>query len=323
MLRQAQHERIRGLPHESIDGALHDPEDRTSLAVLIPFAIVTLIWGSTWLVIRDQIAVVPGLWSVAYRFALAGAAMAGLAVVRRERFPADAAGLGFAAGLGVAQFTLNYSFVYAAEAHITSGLVAVVFALLLPNALLGRLVLGQRLSARLLLGSGVAMTGVALLIVQQARSDPSGPHQTVLGVALTGAAILAASCANVAQGTAVAKRYPMTAMLAIAMLIGAVVDAALAWITVGPPVLPPTMRYLAGVAYLALAGSALAFSLYYRVLRVIGPARAAYASVIVPVIAMLLSTLFEGYRWTALAIAGAMLTGVGLVVALSARKPER
>ncbi|MGI4730965.1 MAG: DMT family transporter [Janthinobacterium lividum] len=306
MIRQAQHERERG-------------EAGTNLAVLIPFGIVTLIWGSTWLVIRDQIAVVPGLWSVAYRFALAGGAMAVLAIARRERFPNDAAGLGFAAGLGVAQFTLNYSFVYAAEAHITSGLVAVVFALLLlPNALLGRLVLGQRLSARLLAGSGVAMAGVALLILQQARSDPSGPHETVLGVALTGAAILAASCANVAQGTAVAKRYPMTAMLACAMLIGAAVDAAVAWLTVGPPVLPPTARYLAGVAYLALAGSALAFSLYYRVLRVIGAARAAYASVLVPVIAMLLSTLFEGYRWSALAVAGAVLTGVGLVVALSA-----
>ena len=319
MLRQAQHERIRGTQHEG-----EKRQEQVAFAVLIPFAVVTLIWGSTWLVIRDQIAVVPGLWSVAYRFALAGAAMAGLAVVRRERFPADASGLGFAAALGVAQFTLNYSLVYAAEAHITSGLVAVVFALLLlPNALLGRLVLGQRLSARLLAGSGVAMAGVALLIVQQARSDPSGPHQTVLGVALTGAAILAASCANVAQGTAVASRYPMTAMLAVAMLIGAAVDAALAWITVGPPVLPPTVRYVAGVAYLALAGSALAFSLYYRVLRVIGPARAAYASVIVPVIAMLLSTLFEGYRWTALAVAGAVLTGAGLVVALSARKPAR
>ena len=320
MTRQARREWI----ERAKGDAEAEPTAATGLAVLISFATVTLIWGSTWLVIRDQITVVPGLWSVTYRFALAGVVMAGLAIVRRERFPADGAGLAFAAMLGVAQFTLNYSLVYAAEAHITSGLVAVVFALLLlPNALLGRLILGQRLSAQLLAGSGVAMAGVALLIVQQARADPGGPHETVLGVALTAGAILAASCANVAQGTAVAKRYPMAAMLACAMLIGAVVDAGLAWATVGPPVLPLGARYLAGVAYLALAGSALAFSLYYRVLRVIGPARAAYASVLVPVIAMLLSTLFEGYAWSALAVAGAGLTGVGLMVALSARRPAR
>ncbi|WP_174296616.1 DMT family transporter [Sphingomonas bacterium] len=297
---------------------------RQGTAILIPFAVVTLIWGSTWLVIRDQIAVVPGLWSVAYRFALAGAAMGLLALARRERFPADAAGLGFAGALGVTQFTLNYTFVYAAEAHIASGLVAVVFALLLlPNALLGRLVLAQRLSARLLVGSGVAMAGVALLIVQQARADPSGPHETLVGVVLTIGAILAASCANVAQGTAVARRYPMTATLALAMLAGAAVDAGLAMTVAGPPPFPASWRYWAGVAWLALAGSALAFSLYYRVLRVIGTARAAYAGVLVPVIAMLLSTLFEGYRWSALAVTGAVLTGIGLLVALSARRPAR
>ena len=81
--------------------------------------------------------------------------------------------------------------------------------------------------------------------------------------------------------------------------------------------------YLAGVLYLGLFGSAIAFTLYFGVLRVIGPAKAAYSSVIVPVIAMLLSTLFEGYRWTPLAIGGGVLTLIGLVIALRARRPAR
>lgn len=293
-------------------------------AILIPFALVTLIWGSTWLVIRDQIAVVPGLWSACYRFALAGAAMAMVAIVRRERFPRDATGLGFVALVGVTQFCLGYDLVYLAEAHITSGLVAVVFALLLlPNALLGRLVLGQRLGGRVLAGSAVAMAGVGLLIVHQARGDPGGAHETLLGVGYTLASILAASIGNVAQGTQVARRYPLVATVALAMLVGAAADAALAWRVAGPPVVEHRWGYAAGIVWLALAGSAVAFTLYYRVVRTIGPARAAYAGVVVPVIAMLLSTLFEGYRWSALAGAGAVLTGIGLVVALSARSPAR
>ena len=307
-----------------MSGAVPARPASASLAILLPFALVTLIWGSTWLVIRGQIAHVPAQWSVCWRFLVAGLVMAAIALVRRERFPRDPRGLGFALLIGLTQFTLNFNFVYAAEAHITSGLVAVVFALLLvPNALLARLVLGQRLGRQLLLGSAIAVAGVALLILREARADPGGPHATVLGVALTLAALAAASVSNVAQGTATARAYPMIATLAVAMLAGAAIDAAVALAVVGPPRFAWHWGYVAGTLYLAGFASALAFPLYYRVLRVIGPAKAAYSSVLVPVIAMALSTLFEGYRWSALAAAGAALTVVGLVVALSARRPAR
>ena len=296
----------------------------TRASILVPFAIVTLIWGSTWIVIRDQIHVVPAGWSVTYRFLVAGAAMAAWAAFRRESFRIGAGGFAFAAAIGLLQFCLNFNFVYRAEAFVTSGLVAVVFAMLLvPNAALARVFLGQRMGRQLLIGSAVAMAGVALLFVQEARSDPHGPGTALTGIAWTLAAILSASCANVLQATERAKRYPMAATLAVAMLIGAAVDAVVAWSISGPPVVEHRWGYWAGIVYLGLAASALAFPLYYRVLRTIGPAKAAYSSVIVPVIAMLLSTLFEGYRWSPLATGGALLAGAGLVVALSARRPNR
>jgi len=296
----------------------------TRARILIPFAIVTLIWGSTWLVIRDQISVVPASWSVTYRFLLAGLAMLAFARAKGERVRLDAAGWLFAVAVGTLQFVLNFNFVYRAEAFITSGLVAVVFALLLvPNALLARLFLGQRLGRQLLVGSGIAMAGVALLFVHEVRSDPHGPATALTGIGWTLLAILSASCANVLQATRTAKRYPMLPTLAVAMLIGAGLDAVFAFVTVGPPVVEMRIGYLLGILYLALFASALAFPLYYGVLRVIGPAKAAYSSVIVPVIAMLLSTLFENYRWSPLAAGGAALAGAGLVVALTARRPAR
>ncbi|HET9510705.1 MAG TPA: DMT family transporter, partial [Sphingomonas sp.] len=105
-----------------------DRPQSTRLSVLIPFAIVTAIWGSTWIVITGQLGVVPPSWSVAYRFALGGVTMLVWALIRRDRLALDARGLGFAAALGVMQFVLNFNFVYRAEQHVTSGLVAVVFA---------------------------------------------------------------------------------------------------------------------------------------------------------------------------------------------------
>ena len=296
----------------------------TRAAILIPFAIVTLIWGSTWLVIRDQLGVVPASWSVAYRFLVAGTALTIWAIVKRERFAFDVRGWMFIAALGAAQFVLNFNFVYRAEQFVTSGLVAVVFALLLvPNALFARIFLGQRLGRQLMLGSLVAMAGVTLLFLHEARSDPRGTATALTGIAFTFCGVLSASAANVMQATETAKRYPMIATLALAMLFGAAIDASYAWITTGPPVFDMRAAYVAGILYLGLAASALAFPLYFSVIRVIGPAKAAYSSVIVPVIAMLLSTLFESYRWSLLAGAGAALAGVGLVIALMARRPAR
>jgi drug/metabolite transporter (DMT)-like permease len=296
----------------------------TRLKVLIPFGIVTLIWGSTWFVIRDQVSSVPVSWSVTYRFLTAGIAMAVIALIRRERLTLDARGWRFVAALAIAQFCLNFNFVYRAEEHITSGVVAVVFALLLvPNAVFARLFLGQRMGAQLIVGSGVAMGGIALLFLHEIRAAPSGGAEAMIGIGFALAAVLSASIANVLQATPTAKLYPMIPTLAVAMLMGAGFSAAFAWAVNGPPVIEMRPVYLGGILYLGLFGSAVSFPLYFGVLRIIGPAKAAYSSVIIPVIAMLLSTLFEGYRWSLLAGSGAALTGIGLIIALRARRPAR
>jgi drug/metabolite transporter (DMT)-like permease len=122
------------------------------------------------------------------------------------------------------------------------------------------------------------------------------------------------------QASSHGRRQPMGAMLAVAMLIGAAGDALFAWTTDGPPRWDPRPEYWLGLAYLGVVASAVAFTLYFGVIRAIGPARAAYSSVIIPVIAMCFSTVFEGYRWSALAGFGAVLTLAGLVVALRSRR---
>ena len=291
--------------------------------VLIPFAISTLIWGSTWLVIRDQLGVVPPSWSVAYRFFIASAAMFVWARATGADLRLDRRGQLLALGFGVAQFVLNFNFVYRAEDHITSGLVAVVFALLLvPNAILSRAFLGNPISGRFYLGSAVALGGIAMLIAQQARVDASSGWDTILGVSLTLLGALSASVSNVMQATKQARALPMATLLAWGMLWGALIDAAIAFATTGYPIVEPRWTYAAGTLYLAVFASSIAFTAYFTALRAIGPARAAYSSVITPVIAMLLSTLFEGYRWTWLAAGGGALAAVGLLIALSAPRPE-
>ncbi len=303
---------------------MDSPPRSARLPILVPFAIVTLIWGSTWIVIRDQVALVPPSWSVSYRFAVAGIAMLAWGALRRERLGLDARGWAFALALGTAQFVFNFNFVYRAEQHITSGVVAIVYALLLvPNAILARLFLGQRMGRQLILGSAIAMAGVALLFIHEARLSPVGPHEAMIGIGLALAGVLSASIANVMQATGTAKAYPMAPTLGWAMLGGAAIDALFALATVGPPVIDARPAYFAGILYLGVLGSAVSFSIYFQLIRAIGPAKAAYTSVLIPVIAMCFSTALEGYRWSGLAVAGAVLVLAGLVVALKARRPNR
>lgn len=292
--------------------------------VALPFAVVTLIWGSTWIVIRGQLGDVPPSWSVTYRFLVASGTMFAVAAATRTPLRLGARDQLFLAAMGVAIFGLNFNFVYRAEAHVTSGLVAVTFALLIVyNSILGRIALGQPLSRPFLLGSAVAMAGVALLFAHELSAAPQGPHQVVLGVGLTLVGMAFASIANVMQATARAHRLPMAALLAWSSLWGALADAAWAWATIGPPRFDPSPSYVAGLLYLGMIASALAFTLYFGVIRAIGPARGGYVNVLTPFMAMAFSTAFEGYRWSAPAIVGCVLVIGGLVVAIRARSPAR
>jgi drug/metabolite transporter (DMT)-like permease len=207
-----------------------------------------------------------------------------------------------------------------AEHYITSGLVAVVFALLLvPNSALAWLFFRHRVSGRFLVGSAIALAGVALLFVQEMRISPLPARSILIGIGLTLLGVLAASAANVMQVAEGLRSRPIASILAWAMAYGVLVNAAIAWTTQGPPVVEWRIGYWAGLLYLGLLASALAFSFYFRIIRAVGPAKAAYSSVLVPVIAMAISTVAEGYVWSPLAAAGGLLALAGLVVALRSR----
>ncbi len=285
--------------------------------VAVPFALVTLIWGSTWIVIRDQLGTVPPSWSVTYRFGIAALAMFAIAAWRRERLMLDSRAMGFAALLGLAQFGFNFNFVYRAEAYITSGLVAVLFALLIvPNTLLGRLFLGTPLERKFLMGGAIALVGIGMMIAHEVDLANRGPDIVLAGTLLTLAGVLSASIANVMQGSQLAKAQPMATMVAWAMLFGTLADAAFAWATAGPPVWDARPGYWLGVLYLGIIGSAVTFPLYFGIIRAVGPGPAAWGSVLIPIIAMGFSTLIEGYVWSPLSVAGGIITLVGMVIAL-------
>jgi drug/metabolite transporter (DMT)-like permease len=290
--------------------------------VMLAFIIVTLIWGSTWLVIRGQLGVVAPAWSICYRFLIAAAAMFVYGAFARSPMRLDRAGIRLVSLIALTQFFLNYALVYHAEARVTSGVVAMIFALLIvPNALLARFFLGMPISRRFALGSIVSLVGLGFLFGHEVVHAASGGGPVALGIAMALVSVLVCGCANVLQASRPGRTLSPVPVMAWSMLIGSAMNALFGLVVAGAPTIDLDPAYLGGIVYLGLFGSAVTFPLYYLVIREMGPARAAYSSVLTPVIAMGLSTLFEGYRWSLAAVFGALLVLIGLLVALSARKP--
>jgi drug/metabolite transporter (DMT)-like permease len=303
-----------------VPGSENRPHALLRPGIAIPFLIVALIWGSTWFVIKTQIDAAPPFWSVAYRFLLATPAMFALAAIMRKPLAMPGKAHGLAMVVGLFQFCGNYAFVYQAELHLTSGIVALIIGMLLvPNAILGWWLLGQPITRRFVIGSAIALVGIALLLVNEARVAPIGGN-IALGAVLAVIAMLAACVANVVQAGPVGRSVPLVTLLGWSMLYGLLADVALAYAAEGMPVLPTATEFWAGTAWLAIVGSVITFPLYFELVRQLGAGRAAYNGVLVIVIAMLISTLLEGYVWTTLAIAGGVLAMAGLVVALRARQ---
>lgn len=289
--------------------------------IILSFSAVTLIGGSNWIVIRDQLGTVSPSWSVTYRFVIASAAMLVLAWVMRIPLRLKPRDHIFAFIVGATQFCLNFNFIYQAEQVVTSGLVALVFAMLVgPNALLAWLFLRQGVSMRFTFGTGVALVGLTLFLAPEVATSSAGREGTIVGLIFIVAGVFSASIANEMQATSRARSLPMISFLAWAMLWGALADAVWATIIAGPPTFDFRPSYVAGLLYLGVIASAVAFTLYFNIIRTIGPGRAAFSCVLVPIIAMALSTIFEDYRWSWTTACGAALTLLGLVISLNAHR---
>ncbi|WP_298470441.1 DMT family transporter [uncultured Erythrobacter sp.] len=295
-----------------------------SWRVILPFILTGSIWGSTWFVITGQIDGVPAAWSVFYRFALATPALFLVAFLMKRRLLLSRPEHMLAALVGIFQFSGNFLFVYHAELFVTSGIVAMMFGLLMvPNALFGRVFLGERTHRGFWIGSMIAIIGVSFLLVHEWRANPDAGvvgGNVALGIGLALLGILAASVANVIQANPTGRAVPMVSLLAWAMLYGTVFDLGFAALTAGPPPLPTNPEYWAGIVYLALIGSVVTFPLHYNLVREIGAGRTAYNSILTISVAMLISTLFEGYQWTWLTASGMVLAVIGMVLALRSKQ---
>lgn len=283
------------------------------------YAVVVLIWGTTWYAIKFQLGVVAPEISLVYRFGLAAICVFAYARVTGSPMRLSAREHGYVALQGLTLFCLNYWLTYQSTQFLTSGLVAVLFTgIILLNLINARLFFGTPVEARVLLAAGAGMLGVALLFLpelQSAMGDDSILHGALLALGATYLASLGNMAAmrntqsgmSVVTANAYGMAYGTAGLMAIALIRGTPVN------------FDPSWPYVISLLYLSLAGTSLAFGLYLVLLKRIGPSRAAYTSVLFPVVALAVSTLFEGYRWNLPAVIGLAVLVAGNALALGQR----
>jgi drug/metabolite transporter (DMT)-like permease len=271
------------------------------------FIITTLIWGSTWYAIELQLGVVHPIVSIAHRFALAGlAVLFGMGLAGRLK-PIAWRHQGFLLLQGLLLFSGNYVFIYTGTQTLPSGLVSVVFSMMvITNMFAGRVFLNLPLSWHIGLSGLGGVTGIAVIFAPEIERVSLG-DESLQAVILCFIGTCLASLGNIVAARNMRERLPALQCNMMSMLYGTVVLYVASLILGFPIEIEWNLRYLGSLAYLSFVGSVIAFWLYVTLIGEVGPSKAGYIALLTPIVALFISAVFEGYQWTWYATVGVML----------------
>ena len=282
----------------------------------ILYLITVLIWGSTWLAIEFQLGVVEPEVSIVYRYAFASIALFFYCKIRRLNLLFDLKSHLWFALLGTFLFCLNYVFAYRAQVHITSALAAIAFSTMVwINIVMSRLIFGTRAGRRVLMGAFLGIAGIVTLFAPQI-SEVTLSDGVLYGSLLALMGALMASTGNMVSQGAQKRALPVLQSNAWGMLYGAILTGIIAMFRGHAFTFDATFTYIASLAYLAVFGSVVAFGAYLTLLGRIGAHKAGYAMVMFPVVALILSILFEGLSFDLSIALGTTLVLLGNLLVL-------
>jgi drug/metabolite transporter (DMT)-like permease len=289
------------------------------MSVLQLFAACVAIWGSTWIAITFQLGAVAPEASVFYRFLLASALVFAYCIARGLPLRFSRREHLWIAFQGVLMFSVSYVCVYYAERHVVSGLVAVGYsASPLLNMLGMRLFFRSAMTGRVAAGALLGIAGITLVFWPE-FSHLRADGQVAIGAFFTAAAVVLSALSNMAAHRNHDAGLPVWQSMAWGMLYGALFTLGLVLALGRPLGFEATPAYVLSLVYLAVFGSVLAFGGFLTLLGRIGAARAGYIGVMVPIVALVISALFEGYRWEPLALVGVAVSVAGNAIIL--RRP--
>ena len=284
------------------------------------YGIVVLVWGTSWIAMANQIDVVPAVITGIYRFSLAAGAMFLWALIGKHplRFPLKVHVRLLL--LGIFIFSSNFVLFYYAASYMASGLMAVIFSTAsLINIALTAIVFGERPSRLGVIGALLGFSGIGLIFWPEIAAN-MGKEGILIGLALGLAGTLCFCTGNMLTVANKKLNLPLVSSNAWGMFYGTVWLTFLALVLDVPFLVDTSFKYWAAMGWLVIMASVVAFWSYMTLLNNIGPARAGYLTVLFPIVALGISTIFEGYQWTLPGMAGLAAIIAGNILVMQGKK---
>lgn len=283
---------------------------------LFLYSVCTLIWGSTWLVITFQVGDASPITSVFYRFLLGATLLAIYALASKKPMRYGKKDHLLFAGQGVFMFSINYMLFYISETMVSSGMTAVAFTTLVYMNMFGMwFFFGKPITKNVVWGSLLGGVGIVLLFLNEILKLDSD-SRTIWGLVIGATATIGSSVGNMLSQKTYRKGIPVVVTNTYGMFYGSLFTLLVAVLFKQNLAIPLTPKFLGALLYLALFGSVFAFGAYLTLSGRIGAEKAAYTSVLSPVIALTLSSVFEGFKWTPYIFAGVVLCLLGNILTL-------
>lgn len=281
------------------------------------YVLTVLIWGSTWLAIEFQLGVVAPEASLVYRFAIAAGLMWAYCLIKKLPLKYEAKDHLFFICLAVCNFGGNYLMLYWAQAHLTSAMTSIAFStLLLMNIVNNRLFFGKAIAPRMFVGAGLGLAGIVALFWQDIKVfDMSSEAMIGLGLSIGGTMI--ASLGNMTSVRNSNRNIGVLQGNAWGMLYAAGFLSVYVMLSGGQFSFDTRAAYVGSLLYLSVFGTVLAFAFYFILIKDIGPEKASYTVVLFPVVAVVLSILFEGLVLQANSFLGFILVLSGNIIVLT------
>ena len=283
----------------------------------ILFTFTLLCWAPTWYLIKYQLGYVDPLLSVFYRFIIASLIIFIFLFIKKKNLKFSINYHFWFLFFGICLYSVNYVFLYLSNTYLISAFPAVVFSTVVIMNILGEtFYFKKKPSLKTIIGASIGMAGIIIIFNDEifSFSLDKGAH---IGLFLALIGSFFASTGNMIHQRNLNNNFPSIQTIAYAMLYGSIITFLITQIRGTELMFEYSLSYISSLLYLSIFGSVFAFIYYLKLLENVGPGRAGYIAVVMPVIALIISTFFEKLEWQADLIIGLPILIIGAVLVIN------
>jgi len=283
----------------------------------ILFLITLFCWSPTWYLIKFQLGYVDPLISVFYIFFIAAIFIFIYLVIKNKNLKFSINHHFWFLFFGTCLYSINYVFFYLSNTYLISAFPAIVFSTVVIMNILGEtFYFKKKPSLKTLIGATIGMIGI-IIIFNDEIFNFSLAEGTHIGLFLALIGTFCASTGNMVHQRNLNNNFPVIQTIAYAMLYGSLVTLMVTQVRGAELLFENSISYISSLLYLAIFGSIFAFVSYLKLLEKVGPGRAGYVGVVMPVLALIISTIFEKLEWQIDLIIGLPILIIGAILVIN------